>query len=483
MPSTKALVVFRSDLRVADNPALFQALKGGHSVIALFVLDEESGRAYGGASRWWLHHSLTALAKRLCELNVPLILRKGPLAQTVQSIATEAGVSALFWNRSYDDVSVAFGRALKAWGAENGMETESHLANLLHEPHATLTKSGGHFKVFTPFWRNQLSLDAPREPLPSPESQAPVADVPASDALADWDLLPTRPNWAKQFPDHWTPGEDGARVRLNRFLETGITLYEEARDMPGVEATSGLSPHLRFGEISPYQIWHRTKRVTEQVGRDNSDKFLAEIGWREFSHHLLYHHPALATDNFQTKFNAFPWRDDAETSRLLSAWQKGETGYPIVDAGMRQLWQTGWMHNRVRMIVGSFLVKHLLIDWRAGEDWFWDTLVDACPASNSASWQWVAGSGADAAPYFRIFNPILQGEKFDPEGAYVRHFVPELSKLPNKILHKPWSAKPSELDYFGVELGKTYPNPIVDHGAARDRALNAFKSLKDNKAA
>jgi deoxyribodipyrimidine photo-lyase len=328
----------------------------------------------------------------------------------------------------------------------------------------------------------------PPPPLPAPAALA-ASTLPAGAALTpvsvdDLRLRPTKPDWAKEMATLWTPGEAGARMQLGRFLEGAVKGYGDNRNRPDRISTSRLSPHLRFGEIGPRQIWHATRAAFESGHASakayDVEKFLTEIGWREFSYHLLHQFPELANSNFQPKFDAFPWLDDA---KALNAWQRGLTGYPIVDAGMRELWRTGWMHNRVRMIVGSFLVKHLLIDWRRGEDWFWDTLVDADPASNAASWQWVAGSGADAAPYFRIFAPVLQGEKFDPNGDYVRKYVPELAKLPKQHIHKPWAAPHPVLASAGITLGRDYPHPIVNHEDARKRALAAFKSISSAEAA
>jgi deoxyribodipyrimidine photo-lyase len=346
----------------------------------------------------------------------------------------------------------------------------------LVEPGRLLTKDGGPLRVFTPFWKRVLSLGELRRPLPAPQRLPPPLDL-SSDTLADWQLEPAKPDWAGGLRETWTPGETAARTRLADFLD-GIRGYADDRDRPDKPATSRLSSHLRFGEISASEVFHAA-RFAADTGAPSRDtqKFLSELGWREFSYHLLHHFPDLATKNLQARFDAFPWRDDAAA---LTAWQRGRTGYPIVDAGMRELWHTGWMHNRVRMVVASFLIKHLLIDWRRGEEWFFDTLVDADPANNTASWQWVAGSGADAAPYFRIFNPVLQGEKFDPHGAYVRRWVPEIAALPDRFIHKPWMASPLELAEAKIALGKTYPAPIVDHDTARKRALAAFGHVTGN---
>lgn len=473
-----SLVVLGLSLRTNDNPALQKAISCAQGVIAIFVLDETEGRALGGASLWWLHYSLTALKKDLAALNIPLILKRGNQLAAVQALAHETKADSIFWNRQYDKQGIAFGVALKQWARDNGLIAESFNGSLLHEPHQLKTKTGGYFKVFTPFWKSYLAHHEPEPALILQPAQMTFATIPETDTLEDWQLLPQNPDWAKNFSKKWQPGEAGAEHTLTKFLEDGIKNYALGRDIPSQKNTSRLSAHLRFGEISPKQIWHATKAAALEAGAKNTDKFLAEIGWREFSHHLLYHNQNLQTENFNSKFDHFTWYQKDNHDTLLRAWQRGQTGYPIVDAGMRQLWETGWMHNRVRMIVGSFLVKHLLIDWRHGEEWFWDTLLDACPANNTAGWQWIAGCGADAAPYFRIFNPILQGEKFDKNGDYVRRFVPELSKLPDKIIHKPWTARPEELALCEVTLGDTYPKPIIDHAFARERALSVFSTMK-----
>ena len=474
-------------LRTHDNPALQKAVSCGGAVIAVFILNENTGdesvtRPLGGASRWWLHHSLTKLEKDLNSLNIPLVLRRGCEHEIIQSMALETKAKAIFWNRRYEKQGIAFGKTMKDWAKDNELIAESFNAALLHEPHHFKTKAGGHFKVFTPFWKTYLANHEPPPALaPQPAAKTPSHSL-KSDALDDWQLLPKNPNWAKSFEDMWVPGEKGAQKALDRFLEKGLQNYTHGRDIPSQQNTSMLSPHLRFGEISPAQIWHATKAAAIDAGVANADKFLAEIGWREFAHHLLYHNQNLRSENFNAKFDHFSWYQEEDHDTLLQAWAHGQTGYPIVDAGMRQLWQTGSMHNRVRMIVGSFLVKHLLIDWRRGEEWFWDTLLDACPANNTASWQWIAGCGADAAPYFRIFNPILQGEKFDKQGEYVRRFVPELLNISNKFIHKPWAAPAEDLAAAGISLGQSYPKPVIDHAFARKRALSVFNTMKQQVA-
>ncbi len=389
-------------------------------------------------------------------------------------VAREAGATHVYWNRRADQAGMAADDAVVAALKAQGLTGGTFPGNLLVEPGKVLTNDGRPLRVFTPFWKRVLSLGDPRSPQPAPKTLPPPNEI-ESDRLDDWRLEPTKPDWAGGMRESWTPGEAAARERLADFLD-GIGGYAEERDRPDKPSTSRLSPYLRFGEISAVQIFHAARFAADQGASPRDiEKFLTELGWREFSYHLLHHFPDLATKNLQARFDAFPWRTD---SPALKAWQRGETGYPIVDAGMRELWHTGWMHNRVRMVVASFLIKHLLIDWRIGEEWFWDTLVDADPANNTASWQWVAGSGADAAPYFRIFNPILQGERFDPNGAYVRHWVPEIAALSDRFVHKPWTATPLELAEAKVSLGTTYPAPIVDHDMARKRALAAFDRIK-----
>lgn len=472
------IVWFRQDLRLDDNPALFAAAKTGAPVLPLFILDDETPGpwAMGGASRWWLHHSLTALEASLSKIGLPLVLRRGVSGKALDEVVSESGAGTVFWNRCYEPFAIKRDTQIKSALKASGISVDTFNASLLCEPWTVTTKSGDPFKVFTPFWRACQDGGIPVETQAPPRKIAAAKPV-TSDALSAWSLLPTRPNWARGFVPEWTPGEDGAKNRLAGFIDDALGGYADGRDRPDLSATSRLSPHLHFGEIGPRQIARAIRAAAD--GKPSLDgqaaKYLSEIGWREFSYHLLHQFPGLPSDNFRPEFDAMPW---LKNPAGLKAWQRGQTGIPIVDAGMRQLWQTGWMHNRVRMVVASFLVKHLMIDWRHGAAWFWDTLVDADLANNSASWQWVAGCGADAAPYFRIFNPILQGEKFDPDGAYVRQFVPELAKLPDKWLHKPWEAPQDVLRAAGITLGRTYPEPIIDLQRGRDRALAAFSAIK-----
>lgn len=471
------LLWFRKDLRLSDNAALATAVDEGTTVIPVYILEpSEAGTGpLGAAQAWWLHHSLGSLAASLKAGGSGLVLRRGPAAEVLETLIAETGADAVFWNRRYDPPGIAIDKAIKAGLTERGITVRSFAGQILHEPTKLKTAAGGNFRVYTPFWKALDGSGEPAEPIPAP-SRVPAPDEwPKSDTLSDWSLLPTKPNWAKGFESEWQPGEEGAQTRLADFVATGLKGYRTRRDFPGEAYVSKLSPHLALGEISPASVWHATRGLSDDYSAEDYIHFRKELVWRDFSYHLLFHFPDLATRNWNEKFDAFPWHDNPG---LLDKWKKGQTGYPIVDAGMRQLWQTGWMHNRVRMIVASFLIKDLLIDWREGERWFRDTLVDADPASNAASWQWVAGSGADAAPFFRIFNPTSQGEKFDPEGQYVRRFVPELKHMPAKFIHKPSEAPFAVLKDAGVSLGETYPLPIVDHGKARDAAMAAFQGLK-----
>jgi deoxyribodipyrimidine photo-lyase len=471
--STPAIVWFRQDLRLSDNPALSAAATGGGAVICLYVLDDSGDWPMGGASRWWLHHSLTALRASLQARGGDLILRRGPAGEALSELASETGARAVFWNRCYEPWAVARDTAIKSRLKAEGVEARSFNAGLLYEPWTIQTKTGEPYKVFSAFWRACALAGEPEAPAAAPETLPRLHHDLRSDALDEWALTPSRPDWAGGLRDAWTPGETGAQDRLDHFLNSTIGWYRADRDRPDRPHTSKLSPHLHFGEIGPRQVWRATQALAGHTS--DAEKFLTELGWREFSHHLLFHFPTLPERNLRAAFDAFPWADDPAG---LEAWRRGRTGYPIVDAGMRELWTTGWMHNRVRMIAASFLVKDLLLPWQAGEAWFWDTLVDADLSANAASWQWVAGSGADAAPYFRIFNPVLQGEKFDPDGAYVRRWIPELARMPSTWIHKPWLAPPAALAGAGVRLGQSYPRPIVDHGVARDRALAAFAAIK-----
>jgi deoxyribodipyrimidine photo-lyase len=473
------IVWLRQDLRLADNPALSEACGRG-PVVLLYVLDESCGpRALGGASRWWLHKSLASLARDVAARGGRLTLRRGDPAAVLPAIVEETGARAVFWNRLYDQASTDRDRRIKQTFVQAGVECRSFNAGLLNEPWTIQTGSGGPYKVFSAYWRAAAPKVALETLQPAPDALTTLDPPPQGDALDAWGLHPSTPDWSGGFCD-WTPGEAGAQVRLKRFLEEAALGYADGRDRPGEESTSRLSPHLHFGEIGPRQVWAATQAAMAGLSGGEAgalkgfETFLKELGWREFNYQLLYHFPHTEERNLNPRFDAFAWRRDPGA---LAAWRKGRTGYPIVDAGMRQLWESGWMHNRVRMIVASFLVKDLLIHWKRGEAWFWDTLADADLANNVAGWQWVAGSGADAAPYFRVFNPVLQGERFDPQGIYVRRWVPELAELPDAYIHKPWTASANDLTEAGVRLGETYPFPIIDHHEAKDRALSLYERL------
>ncbi len=470
--SAPAIVWFRNDLRLADNPALTAAARSGAPVVALYILDDDNAGDWrmGSASRWWLHYSLAALASDLAALGVTLVLRRGRAEFALEGVVAETDAAAVYWNRLYEPWAMRRDSEIKSQLRARGVTVESFNASLLFEPTHLRNKQGDPFRVFTPFWRACLAAEPPAAPLPTPKKLLAAA-TPASDALDDWRLLPTTPDWAGGMRAFWRIGEKAAHERLAAFMRSGMKNYKIARDFMAQDGVSHLSPYLHFGEISPRQIWAKVAKREE----DGAAAFLREVGWREFCHHLLVANPNMPEIALDERFRDFPWAKD---KKALRAWQRGQTGYPLVDAAMRELWITGYMHNRARMVAASFLVKHLLIPWQEGERWFWDTLVDADLGNNSGGWQWVAGCGADAAPYFRVFNPVLQGEKFDPDGDYVRRYVPELAKLDARFIHRPWEAPDEALRAAGVTLGKTYPRPIVDHAKARARALAAFEDTK-----
>lgn len=475
--SKPALVWFRQDLRIADNQALHAV--SDRPILPVFILDRDAAGAWadGGASRWWLHHSLLSLAGDLKRLGAPLLVLRGAALDRLPRLAAEIGADEIHAGR----LTEPWARARDAKLAEAlqvaGGKLVLHRSALLHEPHLVRTGAGKPYAVYTPFSRTLFGFGDPAAPIPAPDKLSAAPGAPAGLDIAALGLLPRppEPDWAAGFGAVWQPGEAGAKRRLADFLASGVNAYADRRNEPAAKGgTSGLSPHLHFGEISPRQVWVAAREAAPHGGA-GLETFLKEVLWREFSHHLLWHRPEMPEAPLRADFAAFPWAPDAG---MLRAWQRGQTGYPIVDAGMRQLWRMGWMHNRVRMITASFLVKHLLQPWQDGEAWFWDTLVDADLAANSASWQWVAGCGADAAPYFRIFNPVLQGEKFDPEGAYIRAWCPELAKLPARFIHKPFDAPEMILRGAGVTLGQTYPKPVIDLATGRARALAAFAGLR-----
>jgi len=477
---TAAVIMwFRNDLRLADNVALHAAAATGAPVIPVFILDDAAPGRWraGGASRWWLHGSLQALAESLASVRSRLILAHGPTREVLPRLAAESGAASVYCSRAYEPWAIELEADLKVSLEKSGIALKRHRGALLFEPEALRTRQGAPFQVYTPFARAAFTTGDLGTLLPPPRTLEAPKRWPTSEKLADWQLTPTKPDWASGLRTTWTPGEKAAQQRLDTFVAQDLAHYRERRDRPDIAGTSRLSPHLHHGEISPRQCWQRARAhaAAHPECANGADVFLKELLWREFSYHLLVQHPSLPEAPCREPFVRFPWKRDAEQ---LAAWQRGRTGYPIVDAGMRELWTTGWMHNRVRMITGSFLVKHLLQPWQDGEAWFWDTLVDADLANNATSWQWVAGSGVDAAPYFRIFNPIKQAETFDPSGDYVRKWCPELAKLPTPQIHAPWDAPADLLAAAGIELGRTYPHPIVEHKAARARALAAFESLK-----
>ena len=465
---------FRQDLRLADNPALIHAAETGRPVLPVYILDQGSTvRPMGAASLWWLDKSLRALDAALRERGSRLILRRGDSEAELRRLIEETGAGAVFLNRMFEPGAFARDADIAHGLRADGIDCKGWNGTLLARPGAVLNGSGQPYKVFTPFLKAMLATAVPPPPAAAPARIATPA-APTSDAIDAWGLHPTRPDWSGGFD--WTPGEAGAEAALSVFLARGLKTYGVGRDIPSEPATSRLSPHLHFGEISPWRAVQAARHVADagRVPAAEAEKFVAEIGWREFSAHLLHAFPQMTDTAFRPDYDVMPWRDDLAG---LEAWKRGRTGYPVVDAGMRELWATGYMHNRVRMIVASFLVKHLLIDWREGERWFHDSLVDADLASNVQNWQWVAGSGADASPYFRIFNPITQGRKFDADGRYVRRWVPELRGVPDRWLHAPWTAPPEVLRDAGVRLGGDYPSPIVDHDLARKRALNALATV------
>ncbi|MEO0369252.1 MAG: deoxyribodipyrimidine photo-lyase [Pseudomonadota bacterium] len=467
----KTIYWLRRDLRLAENPALNHASQQGE-VYPIFVLP----KLIGSASQWWLASSLTALVNEYAEHGISIKFSTEDAVAAIDRFCDEINPDLVVWNRDYSPSGIKDGAEVKAQLEKREIASQSFNAQLLIEPTKVFNKQGGPFKVFTPFWRHCKTIIEVEEPLPFPSLSSQSIRIDSSiEELGK--LKPSKPNWAEGFDTHWKPGEEGAQANFNDFIDSSVDHYGEGRDFPALAHTSRLSPHLAWGEIGPQRIYRETTALiaARQIDNDNAAKFLSEIGWREFCKYLMVHFPNLSAQPFNTKFEHFPW---AENQVHLRAWQQGETGYPIVDAGMRELWQTGYMHNRVRMIVASFLTKHLLLDWRSGMDWFWDTLVDADIASNAAGWQWAAGCGADAAPYFRIFNPTLQAEKFDKEGAYIKHWVPELEKLNGKWLFRPWTASTEILVEAGIELGKNYPLPIVDHKEARERALSAYQAIK-----
>ncbi|MDO5493312.1 MAG: deoxyribodipyrimidine photo-lyase [Nesterenkonia sp.] len=466
---TRTLVWFRDDLRTADHPALHAACvraaeagegsgSGSGDVVALYVLDEVSPgvRALGGAVKWWLHGALESLEERLRGLGVPLLVRSGDPARLVPELAEALGVDRVHWSRRYGGPERDVDAGIKGRLPELGVTPESFPSSLLHEPWTVETQTGGPYKVFTPFWR-EVGARSQEDPLPEPRPVAEYERVAGAvsgsgvprGSVSDLDLRPTAPDWAGGLRRTWDPTESGGHRRLETFLQEKVDDYDESRDRPELDGTSGLSPYLRFGQLSPRQVW----TAAHEEAPEQASGFLSELGWREFCWHLLYHFPQMPHRNLKAQFDAYPWSTREEQPELFRAWARGETGFAWVDAGQRELWDTGHMHNRVRMASASLLIKNFGIDWREGEAWFWDTLVDADAASNPANWQWVAGCGADAAPYFRIFNPERQLERFDPKHRYVARWIPEL----------------------GTD---DYPEPVVDLAESRREALAHYESIR-----
>jgi deoxyribodipyrimidine photo-lyase len=468
-----AIVWLRRDLRTADSPALANAAAAHSRVLPVYIHSpvEEAPWQAGAASHWWLHHALSDLQQ---QLDGRLLLRCGDSLEVLVDLVTQTDAAAVYWNRQYEPAAIARDTRVKQGLRERGIAADSGNAGLMFEPWTISNKQGKPFRVFTPFWKHLLAEGLPQRTVDVPDLSAQLvgerelADLGGAtvDSLG---LLPTIA-WDGGIADAWHATRAGAEARLDEFLETELRHYAQGRDLPAEDQVSRLSPYLHFGQIGPREIVVACRRRGQEA-----HAFLRELGWREFAYYQLYHFPHTADAPMDARFERFPWRDNAQQ---LAAWQRGRTGIPLVDAGMRQLWHTGWMHNRVRMIVASFLTKNLLLPWQDGARWFWDTLVDADLASNSLGWQWTAGSGADAAPYFRVFNPALQGEKFDRNGEYVRRWVPELADLPDKWIHKPWEAPASELRSAGIRLGRDYPEPLVDLKATRLRALDAWGEVK-----
>ncbi|WP_296461326.1 deoxyribodipyrimidine photo-lyase [Rubinisphaera sp.] len=477
------IVWFRQDLRLEDHPALLEASKLGRPLILLFILpDRDTDWFPGGASCWWLHRSLQVLGDHLkSEFDQKLILRQGEALSVLQDVIQQTQATAVFWNRLYEPHEQEADEQIITELSDDGVVCELFPASLLVDPSDVYTQSENPYQVFTPFWKACRKRLEFAKPLPKPQKLAAPDRFPESFDLKDLNLDPTI-DWAGGLEEMWNPGTKGAERNLKKFLKESIEDYKEERNIPNHYGTSRLSPHLHFGEITPRQIYWETQEVIEkfkdqhkQDAIDNAETYLSEIGWREFAYYVLYHFPHTVSEPLQEKFQEFKWKT---SQKWLKAWQKGQTGYPIVDAGMRELWHTGWMHNRVRMIVASFLTKDLQIHWKEGADWFMDTLVDADLANNTLGWQWTSGCGADAAPYFRVFNPTTQSEKFDKQGEYLRKWCPELADLPNKWIHKPFEAPEDILKKAAVELGKDYPEPIVDHGEQREVALEKWEKIK-----
>ncbi len=472
MGESTAIVWLRRDLRLADNPALDQARSAHQRIVPVFIWDpaEEAPWAPGAASRWWLHHSLQALDSRLQDRGSRMIVSAGPSGDALARIARATGAEAVYWNRRYEPAVIERDRQVKAALRAQGLIAKSCNGALLFEPWQIVKDDGTPYVVFTPYWKQMQKRWQAPQTCPEPRELPGPGRWPASLSLDELGLLP-KLDWASGFGQRWTPGELAARRRLRDFVDDPVQGYDSARDRPDRAGTSRLSPHLHFGEVSPRQVALALDQAGDLPTGKGRLALLRELAWREFSWYLLFHFPQVPEQPLKASFAAFPWRDQADYADDLKAWQRGRTGIPMVDAGMRELWATGWMHNRVRMIVASYLTKNLLTPWQEGAKWFWDTLVDADLGNNSQGWQWTAGCGADAAPYFRVFNPVLQGEKFDPDGGYVRRWCPELARRPNSRIHHPLEAG---------ERGLDYPLPAIDLKRSRERALEAYRALRQD---
>lgn len=481
--SKTSIVWFRNDLRLTDNPALIAAVKRGNPIVPVFIWnpDEEKTCAPGAASRWWLHRSLITLSADIQKHRTCLIIRKGNIKKVLQHLITQTDADVVFWNNRHEPSIIHCDDEIKHFLLNAGVKVETFNANLLFEPLKILNSSGNPFKVFTPFWKACLITNEPPPPFPQPKKLPVMEQLPDTLAIDDLHLAPIG-NRTKGLSTLWKPGEQNALEKFLHFVENILNSYPVDRDRPDISGSSRLSAYLHFGEISPHQIWHLLKNYSTQEKKSHSiksmEEYLRQLGWREFAHYLLFHFPHTVDKPFRSEFSTFPW---AENSEGLKAWQTGQTGIPIIDAGMRELWTTGWMHNRVRMITASFLVKDLLIPWQQGAQWFWETLVDADLGNNTFGWQWTAGCGTDAAPFFRIFNPQLQGEKFDPQGNYIKKWIPELNYLSPDWIHKPWDAPSALLKKAGIKIGKTYPAPLINHKDARIRALEIVTRIKQAK--
>ena len=479
MHSKISLMIFRRDLRMTDNPALVAAAKEGNPLICLFVWDPDipNLERLGSASRWWLHHSLLVFAEQLQHVGNRLIICRGHLKEVIPLFVRRYRITHMFWNQSYEPGACQEEMWLQKWAKEHGKQTFTFNGNLLIDPDVFGNLSGKPYTVFTPFWNRLQKSNLGGISLPAPRRLPGAPKIKKHSSLSSLHLT-SQEDRMRSLGQIWRPGEDGAKACLKSFIRNSIMKYQTDRDRPDRSHTSKLSPYLHFGEISPRYVWKKIQNLTPKVPLNRKESLVAfkrQLAWREFGYHLLVHFPQLPNMPLRAQYTRFPWK--ANTKRL-AAWQNGQTGYPLIDAGMRELLKTGWMHNRVRMVVASFLTKHLLLPWQKGAAWFWETLVDADLANNTLGWQWAAGCGPDAAPFFRIFNPMIQGQKFDPAGVYVRRWVPELTTLPNTYIHRPWEASTSTLKEAGVTLGKTYPVPIVDHQKARDTALIVFHQFQ-----